>query len=327
MLRHPALHFAVLGALLHVLVRLAAPSPEPAREPIRVTAEQVDGLAERFVLAAGRSPDPAALRALVDDEVERQILVREARRLGLDRGDRSIEVRLVQKMRFLVGDGEASDEALLARARALDLGREDLVVERMLEQKMRLLLMHPGAPERLTAEELRAYYAARIERYQRAPRIDLRHVGFSRDRRGEAGARRDAEALARRLAAGGSVDRSTGDPSALGRDLRGAEPAKLEAVYGTGFVRGLEACGVGAWCGPFASGFGWHVARIERRRGGGPLPFEEVREQVARSVAADRREQRLRAALERLRAAYSVELPAALRRADRAMPRESGDAG
>lgn len=314
-LRHPALHFAVLGALLQ-LVDPGAGTDAP-REVLRIGDEKLAQLEEAFVETAGHAPGPEALRVLIDLEVEREILVREARRLGLHRGDPAIELRLVEKMRFVAGDSEASSAELLQRALDLELDREDLVVRRVLEQKMRLLLMHGGGQEEVDPAALRAYHAAHAERFQRAARLDLHQIGFSRDRRGEQGARRDALALGERLRTlGASPPPSAGDPSVLGAELRGVEPDQLAAVYGPHFVSALEGCVVGSWCGPFSSTYGSHLVLVRHRVEAGLQPMEEVRGQIARAVVAERRERRMRAALAELRVRYDVELPEAARRAE-----------
>jgi len=97
-LREPLVHFAVLGAALFALQRWATP---PARDRIVVTAEVARGLRQDHARRYGAPPTAAEESVLVRRWVDDEVLVREATRLGLDRGDIIVRRRLIQKMQFL----------------------------------------------------------------------------------------------------------------------------------------------------------------------------------------------------------------------------------
>ena len=100
MSRHPLLSFFALGAVLFVVDAWLRPPAAVVLAPERIEAltAELDGEAAE-----------AAVQAWIDEE----LLVREARRLGLDEGDPIVRRRLVQKVRFLhERAGTPSDEAL-----------------------------------------------------------------------------------------------------------------------------------------------------------------------------------------------------------------------
>jgi hypothetical protein len=111
LLREPLLHFLVLGALLFGLFGLLDDTPPPApAERIVVTEAEAERLAGRFEATWRRPPDAAERARLLERYVEEEVLVREARTLGLDRGDAVVRQRLAQKMGFLIESGAEAAE-------------------------------------------------------------------------------------------------------------------------------------------------------------------------------------------------------------------------
>ena len=119
-LREPLLHFLLLGAALFALHRLVAPPPGDS-DAILIAAPFVDALREDHRQRTGRPPTPQEEQGLVARFVDEEILYREARALGLDRGDVIVRRRLAQKMESLLGAEalvEPSDADLAAFAAA-----------------------------------------------------------------------------------------------------------------------------------------------------------------------------------------------------------------
>src|SRR5262245_33902180 len=118
--REPLVHFLLLGGLLFALYLLVdrgrglAGAASPAPSAIEVTEGEVARLEDSFAQAASRAPSAAELDQLVRAFVREEALYREARALGLDRGDPVVRRRLVDKMAFLLRDG-ADEGRLLAR--------------------------------------------------------------------------------------------------------------------------------------------------------------------------------------------------------------------
>jgi hypothetical protein len=133
--RGPWLGLLLAGAALWGLHRLAQ-RPEPTT--LVVTAQTLAALEESFGQQHGRAPSSEELDALVDEWVEQELLVREARAQGLDRADPIVRRRLIQKLRFVLEDADAGDD--------------------------------PGD------EVLAAWLRERPEAYRRAPRRGFTHV-------------------------------------------------------------------------------------------------------------------------------------------------------
>ncbi|MCA0930442.1 peptidyl-prolyl cis-trans isomerase [Ruegeria profundi] len=108
-LKEPLLHFVLIGAAIFGWFSLVGQTGEtPDRsETIVIDNGEVDLLAARFETTWKRAPRNDELQALIDARIREEVLVREARKLGLDRGDQIVRARLAQKMNFLF-DGIAS---------------------------------------------------------------------------------------------------------------------------------------------------------------------------------------------------------------------------
>jgi len=91
-------HFLVAGAILFA-VTPSAPGPSPPA--VVITAAQVAALEDDFTRRTGAAPTPGDQAALVRQAVDEEVLYREALARGLDRDDRSVRHRVVEKMRFL----------------------------------------------------------------------------------------------------------------------------------------------------------------------------------------------------------------------------------
>lgn len=117
-------------------IHRAAQGPEP--RTLVVTAETVAALREGLAREHGREPTTAEIEARIDEWIEDELLVREARALGLDRADPIVRRRLVQKLRFSLEDQDGVDD--------------------------------PGD------EELARWHLAHADRYRHPPRRGFSHV-------------------------------------------------------------------------------------------------------------------------------------------------------
>lgn len=117
-LTEPLFHFFLLGLAIFAWFWALNPtgSGSENRQNITVTSQQVVLLAHQYKAARRRFPTPDELSNLIDAYVQQEVLVREARALGLDQSDGIIRNRLAQKMTFLATSAaqaaEPSDAAL-----------------------------------------------------------------------------------------------------------------------------------------------------------------------------------------------------------------------
>ncbi|WP_226580013.1 peptidyl-prolyl cis-trans isomerase [Acuticoccus sediminis] len=126
LLREPLVHFLVLGAAIFLLFGALddTPAPPPVAR-LEVTASDAARLVSQFEATWRRPPTPDELEGLIDQYIREEVLVREARTLGLDQGDAVIRQRLAQKMLFLTESAaDAIDPSEIDLAEHLESHRE-----------------------------------------------------------------------------------------------------------------------------------------------------------------------------------------------------------
>jgi hypothetical protein len=278
-----------------------------------ITRATIDVLRADFTTRLGRAPGAAEEAALIEEAIDEELLYREALALGLDRGDRSVDHWLVQKMEFLTEDPARDRAALVEDARALGLDRNDVVLRRMLVRKMELLgSVATGPPP--TDAELAAYLAAHADRYRQPPQVTLTHVFFSRERRGDrtaADAARAAMDLDPEAPPRHGLTATLGDPFPLGHEFPAASAQHLGKLFGPEFADAVMRLAPGRWSAPLRSAYGHHLVFVAAREPATPSPLESVRSQVSLALDAERRGERLRAFIAGLRARYAVRIEGA----------------
>ena len=312
-LRIPLMHFLVGGAVLFRLVH-AGPSTPGERgtrvAPVTITAADVGLMRAAYTRETGLPATPADEVALIDRAVDEELLFREALARGLDRNDRSVRNWLIEQMRAVTEDRDANADDLYAQARALELDRKDLVVRRILVQKMRLLLSLPKPDEEPSDAELQAYYDAHRADYRQPARVSFTHVFLSADRRGDA-LDADAAALGARLRAEAPRPQAAvalGDHFPLSHRFEQASERHIAKLFGPEFAAGVLAIESDDWVCPVGSAYGVHCVLVTERIAPSDPPFESVRRQVLQRVRAERRDERLLAALVRLRGEYALQI-------------------
>ena len=261
LLRAPLPRLLAGGALL--ALALHALGEAPASTPVRtVAASGIDTAADG---ARPANDDDllyrtAAAAVSVDDPVVRGRLLRLAQYLEMG------------------GTAEEPDDELVAAARDVGLAGEDVVLRRYLAELARLALAQPSASDLPSEDELRAWVAARPERFTAPASTRARQVYLSASRRGARTAD-DASRLLDDLRTRGATpdaDPGLGDPFARGPVIDGTH-AEIARAYGEDFARALDALPAGGWQGPIASPFGLHLVWIEERTAAHVPPFDELR--------------------------------------------------
>ncbi|MBW2459198.1 MAG: peptidyl-prolyl cis-trans isomerase, partial [Deltaproteobacteria bacterium] len=251
---------------------------------------------------------PLEIERAIDDT----ILADFAARAHGPQTDPVIRTRLIQNMRFV--DDTLSDEAAVKRALELGMDRTDPVVRQRLEWLARQTLAR-ATFQPPTDEELTAYVETHHERFATPPQVSFTQVFLSRQDRGEA-LQRDGAALAAELATRGtalggtgrgSVDR-LGDPSLLPRRLTWASARRIDGIFGVGFGSRVIEAADQEWTGPIESSFGLHFVYVQERRAGELPPLDQIGDRVAHDLERDRRDGRLRLALNRMRQAYAIQV-------------------
>jgi parvulin-like peptidyl-prolyl isomerase len=290
----PLLHFLWIGVAMFAVDRWWwAEAAPPA--PVDVSAARVAELSDRFLGRMGRLPEASELAALVQVDVDEELLYREALARRFDRDDPVIHRRLVQNMRF-AGGGEERDAAeLYQEALALGMDRRDPVVRRRLVQRMRLAIEATALEPEPAEDELRQAYAEDPERYTKAARVQLHQIYFKDGDRA-------AAARAGLPDAGPAADLAFGDPFLHSAAQPLQSHRELAQRFGADFADAVFALEPRSWSAPITSAYGTHLVWVVERRDEAIASFEEVRERVRYALLARRRERALADALARLRA-------------------------
>jgi hypothetical protein len=300
----------VLGALLYGLT--ARQGGLPPRRPIVITAERIAEIRQDYMQTAHVAPTPAELDALIAREADEEMLFREAQLLHLDRGDRAVEWRVIEKVRFLYGDAAGDNAAALKRGLALGLDHDDVVVRNAMVTKIRLLAKAASRSDEPSGDDLDRALGDCMQRhradYTQAERMSLTHVFLSSDKRGPA-VEADAQGLLAQLRASGAGPDAAahlGDPFIAGGALRSTTREQLAKVFGDGFATEVAGLAPGQWSGPVRSPFGLHLVWLAAHEDTALPSLAAVRSRVLRTYRAERRAHYLATMMDQLRMAYEV---------------------
>ena len=99
LLSDPLIPFAILGGLIAAAYLWLQPETE-AVETITIRPESIAALVQNEELLTGRPVDEEAKKRLRESYIDDEVLLREARRQGLDKTDSRVRKRLLGVMRF-----------------------------------------------------------------------------------------------------------------------------------------------------------------------------------------------------------------------------------
>jgi hypothetical protein len=266
--REPLVHFLAIGAGLFLVWHFLGDRATAPSERIVITPGQVERLAQQWTRTHLRPPTAEDLAALIDQEIDEEILYREAVALGLDRDDSVIRRRLAVKMDFLTDDRAAATNP--------------------------------------TEEQLQAFLSQHPEKYNVEPLTSFAQVYVNRSQRGE-GAVAETERLLALLNGDGSSNwRTLGDPLPVPAEFQAATPAEIARHIGKEFPGKLAGLSVGRWSGPVESRYGLHVVLIRQRTGGRTPPLDEVRDAVLSEWRLAQRQELAETLRRQRRAKYAV---------------------
>jgi hypothetical protein len=265
-IREPLVHFLAAGLAIFLIGQHFSATSAAAR--IVVTKEQVAKIGEAYRREFGAAPTPDVMAALVEKYIDEEALYRAGVALNFNRDDEIVRRRVIQKMQFLQQD-----------------------------------LRPPAEP---TAAQISEYFAAHRAHYIQPERVTFEHVFFSPDRDGDANARHRAEVALSRMA-NADAPAPTGDPFPDLRDFTNFDATQARRLFGeTPIVQALFEAPTGRWSGPYQSAYGWHLVYVHAKQPAETPELSAVQEQVRTDLLADERARANRAALNALRARYTV---------------------
>ena len=226
-LREPFIHFLILGGLLFGLYEFTSSDSTAASEStLKISLEMIQTLEEQWLARNGRDVEESVLDELIENLIREELLVREAKRLGLDQNDVIIHRRLMQKMDFLSAN-----------------------------------LSSMEVPD---DEVLQGYYEANKEAYRVDEKRSFTHIYFSGEKRG-ANAEADAQAFLDKPLEEKALEsrRNVGDNFILTYDYKARSQQQVAQVFGTKFSEKLFALEILNWQGPIVSEYGAHLVYLE----------------------------------------------------------------
>jgi hypothetical protein len=174
------------------------------------------------------------------------------------------------ELRGLVSD--YLKESLLAReAMAMGLDENDIIVRRRLAQKMAFLVEGTALLAEPSEQQLRDLYDTHQALFQSPGRVTFSQLFFS----DEQIAQRALEELVK------NPDADVGDPSLLPRTFLAEHRQAVAGLLGEEMAEEIFSMATGSWQGPLASGYGFHLVRIEERVDSATLPFDQAEPRVA----------------------------------------------
>jgi hypothetical protein len=308
--RRPALHFALIGAVLLASYRAwslwAGPGDAAGREAIVISAENRRDIEAEFQARWGTAPSAAQARALLNHAVEEELLYRAARALAMDFQDASVRRRLFEKARAVnLRPTGGTDMAQEAVALGLD---DDIVIRRLLAEKMRLLLQEDASGDVVSDAEIAAHLERNRERFLQPETVTFTQVFLSSDRRGREVAAAAAAARAE-LGGGPPSDRSArlSDPFPLGGRLS-YTAVQLSGRFGKPFADQVLALPPRLWSQPIASPYGLHLVWVDEHRAAQLPSLDDVRAPIRVAIIKERAARNLQRGLAQLRALYDVRI-------------------
>lgn len=277
----------------------------------RAPARGLAALALGFLLASGAfaagAEDPVVVSRggseLHMSEIDARLdEVPTDRRAGLMNSPERIDAILNQLLLLDQLAGEAVEQGLESDPR---LARQLSLVRNRLLAQFRLEQLREQAAKSFDAEALaRERYAANADAYTLPETRTVRHVLFSASKRGEATARADADAAARRIAAGetlAAIARETSDDTATrdgGGLIAGIAPGQTDPDFENAMMA-LAAPGA-VTAQPVRSSYGWHLIELVSIEPARRRTFDEMRSTLVAEVSATTVDQLVKAHTDRL---------------------------
>jgi parvulin-like peptidyl-prolyl isomerase len=280
----------VAGGTLALLVH-ARTSTSGGNDPhaIVIDAARIAEAERTYVATTGRAPDADERAALLDAEVDDEILYREALAHGLAEGDSVVQHRIAGNLAF-VEDGpppgfERDDLAG-------DMLRQDVVVRRRLVERMRARLEQGALADEPSDAELTQALAANATGFALPARVRLTIAPVAD------GAADTAETA--------SASRDAG----VMRELPLQSERDLARSHGATFAHAAFAATPGTWTPPIAATSGSYRILVRTHEPPQPPPLDDVRNQLRELVRRERAAAALRRELDELRRGYGVSFAA-----------------
>jgi hypothetical protein len=311
LLRSPALHMVLIGALLFGAALLRGGALAAKRPQIVIPRHRLAEVRQVFAQDNGRAPTTAEDTLLLDTIIDQEVFYRYALSLGMQH-EPAVQRRLAQIAAF-VDDNPHETRSEAQRAdEAVDLGLHegDLVVRKILADAAKRLIRAVVLTRQPDSAKGQEYLAANRDLFMRPARLRLTHVavdGFkwpaAQERAATLLQRIQQELLSPETAP------ALGDEPFVPSALPLLTAKDLQVRFGSTFEQALQQAPVGAWFGPVASRYGYHLVWVHERQEAYLPPFAEIRARVEQRLLEKVADEWLAIRLQQLRAEFDIVVP------------------
>jgi parvulin-like peptidyl-prolyl isomerase len=237
----------------------------------------------------------ATREKFLDQLIEKALVLREAKRLGVTVEEDELEEEIMETKNEY--KGESLREYLNRHGMSFEDWRERVREKMRIEKTIAINSNYKGI---ISTEEAREYYESHPEAYLLPDRVKARHIVVA--------SKRKATQILRKLRKGQefeklAVENSLGPEGRFGGDLgyfgKGDMPDEFEVVFS------MEKGDVSKIV---KSPYGYHIFKVEDKAPGRQLKFEEVIDDVKGKIAQLRSEQRYYQWLEELKKNARIEI-------------------
>jgi len=310
---------ALAGALLAVPALFAQDGPAVAA---RVNGEAIATIRLERALEAymaqnefesARALDPkdqeTIKRQVLDVLIGRELLWQDAQAQGAVASDQEVAETMARLARRY-----ESESAFETKLREGGWTRDTYAEE--LKHRLsvhRLVNEHLSKTIEVTDEEVAVFYQDNLDRFQRPAEVHARHILLKLQPDApaaeEQAVRQRIAALEQRLAAGADFAElakaaSEGPSAPGGGDLGFFGPGRMVPP----FEQAAFALQPGQVSGPVRTQFGYHLIKLEERRGGGPAPLDEVSDAIRQHLYGLEQQQLANTRARDLREAAEIEM-------------------
>lgn len=242
--KEPLFLFILAGILLFISYSALDNYLNRDENIVYVSNNEINQLEQSWESRWNRPPTPTERQGLIDQLIKETVLYKTALEMGLDKDDRVIRGRMVQKLEFLGND----------------------------------LIRSPQPSE----QDLVTFYDKHRQQYIPEEMIIITHIFFNPDKR-EDETLADADKALVALSSRGEFDGDLtgyGDAFMLQNYYPNRTEREIRKLFGVGFAESVFKLEPGTWHGPVLSGYGTHLVYVHSHQKSEIPAFTVVREQV-----------------------------------------------
>ena len=273
---------------------------------------QVDHLINERGLGSGGITQPAVYKQMQQEVIEQlvvqELLWQEARRREVVVQDAIVDSRLAE-----IRQGFETEQAFVFKIEAggftpdsfRETIRQQMSVQQMIQRDIAPKIVPAGG-------EIKDFYSVNLEQMRKPVEVHARHILIRPADANEASmtaARKEAEAILAEIHSGSdfealATERSDAPSAPAGGDLGFFREGQMVPP----FERAAFALEPGEVSNVVLTQFGFHIIKVETRRGGDVASVEEVSEKIRAYLAQQKLQAEVEALVTRLRDASNVEM-------------------